>query len=326
MTERQPLDPDLRLYLDRQARAFDGPARSPEEARARMLQQLRDREIPGLPNRVTAQDHRLGENGLRLRIYTPPKPLHSRPMPVLVYLHGGGWAAGSVETHDPFCRLLAPLAGVSIVSVDYRLAPESPYPAALEDAHEAVLWTVKQAAGWGADPAHLALGGDSAGGHLAAVIANRLAIERDAPKLRALLLLYPVTDHYSGLHGSYAENGTGFGLEATTMRWYWDLFAGGASPDDPAVSPLRVPHLPPLPPTLLATAQYDVLRDEGIAYARKLRDGGVSVRHLHSPDMHHNYPVGPGTVARFPQSDRALGQFASWLRGALAGPPSDAPG
>ncbi len=319
MTERQPIDPDLRLYLDRQARLFDTPARSPEEARARMVRQLEGREIPGLPNSVASQDHRIGQNSLRVRVYTPPASPTGRPVPALVYLHGGGWVAGSAETHDPFCRLLATLAGISIVSVDYRLAPESPHPAALGDAREAVLWTAANAASWGADPGRLALGGDSAGGHLAAVLANRLAIERDAPKLRALLLLYPVTDHYSGLHASYAENGTGFGLEATTMRWYWDLFAGGAAPDNPDVSPLRMPLLPPLPPTLVATAQYDILRDEGIAYARKLRDAGTAVRHLHSPEMHHNFPVSPGTVARFPQGDRALGQFAAWLRGTLAG-------
>ena len=322
MTVRKPIDPDLRIFLDQQARASPGPAGSPAEARARMVRQLESRDrIPGLPNGVEAKDHWLGEvagQGLQVRVYTPPPSPARRPAPVLVYLHGGGWAAGSIETHDPFCRLLAALAGISIVSVDYRLAPESPYPAALEDARQAVLWTAAHAGEWGSEPSLLALGGDSAGGNLAAVLANRLAIERDAPKLRALALLYPVTDHYSGLHASYAENGVGYGLEATTMRWYWDLYAGGVSPDDPGVSPLRMPLLPPLPPTLVATAEYDVLRDEGVAYARKLAQAGVTVRHIHAPDLTHNFAVGPGTVARFPQSDRALGQIAAWLRGALA--------
>lgn len=325
MTERKPIDPDLRIYLDQQARASPGPAGSPAEARARMVRQLESRDaIPGLPNGVKAEDHWVHEAadgatgaGVRVRVYTPGSNPSRRSLPVLVYLHGGGWAAGSIETHDPFCRLLTNLASISMVSVNYRLAPESPYPAALEDAHQAVLWAAAHAASWGGEPDLLALGGDSAGGNLAAVLAGRLAIERDAPKLRALALLYPVTDHYSGLHASYAENGTGYGLEATTMRWYWDLYAGGVSPDNPLISPLRAVLLPPLPPTLVATAEYDVLRDEGGAYARKLAQAGVTVRHMHAPDMTHNFAVGPGTVARFPQSDRALGQIAAWLRGAL---------
>ncbi len=317
--ERQPIDPALRRFLDDQAAASAGPIRSPEDARQRMQRQLEGRAVPGLPNGVQTADHSIpGESGeaLAVRVYTLPAP--RAPLPVLVYLHGGGWAAGSIETHDPFCRLLAPLAGISIVSVEYRLAPEHPHPAALEDVRQAVLWTAQNAATWGADPGLLALGGDSAGAHLAAVSANRLALEKGAPRLRALALLYPVTDHPSGHHASYAENVTGYGLEAATMRWYWELYAPGASPDDPTISPLRALLLPPLPPTLVATAQYDVLRDEGIAYARKLDESGVAVTHIHAPDMHHDFPVGPATVARFPQSDRALGQIAAWLRATLS--------
>ena len=234
---------------------------------------------------------------------------------MLVYLHGGGWAAGSIETHDPFCRLLAPLAGLSIVSVDYRLAPESPYPAALEDAYEAVLWTAKTAATWGGEPALLALGGDSAGANLAAVTANRLALEKDSPRLAALALLYPVTDHPSAHHLSYGQNAIGYGLSADMMRWYWELYAAHVAPDEPTISPLRAPQLPPLPPTLVTTAEYDVLRDEGMAYAQKLAASGVVVKHVHSPDMHHDFPVSPATVGRFPQSDGALGQIAAWFRG-----------
>ena len=164
-----------------------------------MLAALQAREIPGLPNGVKTEDHFIhtgaGE-GVRVRVYLPP-PATPKPWPVLVYLHGGGWAAGSIETHDPFCRLLVPLAAVSVVSVDYRLAPESPYPAALEDAHAAVLWATEHAAEWNADPALLGLGGDSAGANLAAVTANRLALEKGSPRLAALALLYPVTDHPS---------------------------------------------------------------------------------------------------------------------------------
>ncbi len=325
MAPRHSIDFALRRYLDEQAAASAGPITSPGDARHRMQRQLAARlaeGIPGLPNEVRTEDHYLpgDEHGLRVRVYLPPgPPSGQKALPVLVYLHGGGWAAGSIETHDPFCRLLAPLAGLSIVSVDYRLAPESPHPAALEDAHTAVLWAAAHAGSWGADPARLALGGDSAGGHLAAVTANRLAVERDSPKPVALALLYPVTDYPESQYPSYGQNAVGFGLEADTMRWYWKQYAAGASPDDPTISPMRQQPLPPLPPTLVMTAEYDVLRDEGIAYAQKLAGAGVVVTHGHSPDMHHNFPVGPGTVARFPQSDRALGEIAAFLRGALRG-------
>ncbi len=323
MSERKPIDAALRRFLDEQAAASAGPIRSAEEARARMVRQLESRSIAGLPNGVESRDEMIPKQdgaGLRIRVYTPPGRRNDTPrrLPVLVYLHGGGWAAGSLETHDPFCRLLAPLAGISIVAVDYRLAPEHRHPAALDDAEAALRWTAEHAEDWGADRKLLALGGDSAGGHLAAVLAVRWLIARAEPALRALLLLYPVTDHPSGHHGSYAENATGYGLEADTMRWYWGLYAPYANPNDPAISPLRGPVFPELPPTLVATAQYDVLRDEGIAYAGKLKNSGVAVTHLHAPDMHHDFPVSPGTVARFPQSERALGEIAAWLRQALA--------
>jgi acetyl esterase len=140
----------------------------------------------------------------------------------------------------------------------------------------------------------------------------------DKPPLRALLLLYPITDSPGAGHGSYLENATGYGLEANMMRWYWQQYAPRVSPDDPDVSPLQLHKLPALPPTLLATAEYDVLRDEGLAYARKLEEAGVVVTRLHSPDMHHNFPVHPGTVARFPQGDAALAHIAGWLRATLA--------
>ncbi len=317
---RQPLDPALRTFLDEQAALATGPVRTPHEVRARMKRQLEARAVPGLPNAVRTEDHLLEDSvgaPVRVRVYTLPNRI-GRPAPTLVYLHGGGWVAGSIETHDPFCKLLVSLAEVCMVSVDYRLAPEAPYPAALEDARRALFWTREHAEQWGGRAELLALGGDSSGGNLAAVTANRLATERDAPRLRGLLLLYPSTDHPSGLHPSYAENAVGYGLEASTMQWYWEQYAYRTDPDDPGISPLRAAVLPPLPPVFLATADYDVLRDEGLAYGRKLREAGVSVTHIHSADMHHNFPVGPGTVARFPQSDAALGQIAVFLRSLFA--------
>jgi acetyl esterase len=321
MRERKPIDSALRSFLDAQAAALGALAPASNEElvcvrRALLARALQSRAtIPGLPNEVEARDVTIS-GGLTGRLYTPLRS--TGPLPVLVYLHGGGWVAGSVATHDPFCRLLSEAAGVIIISVEYRLAPEHPHPAALDDALAAVQWAANNANQWGGDAARLALGGDSAGAHLAAVAANRLCATTGAPALRALLLLYPVTDHPTGNHPSYTENATGYGLEANVMRWMWEQYSPGASPDDPDVSPLRLHTLPPLPPTLVATAEYDVLRDDGIAYAEKLGAAGVAVTHMHAPDMHHNFPVHPGTVARFPQSDTALTRIAGWLRATLA--------
>jgi len=320
MTERKPLDAALRRFLDEQAAAAGQPGEMTDGerlamARARIVRALESRtSIPGLPNHVETRDVAL-TGALTGRLYTPHRAI--KPQPVLVYLHGGGWAAGSVATHDPFCRLLSDAAGVIILSVEYRLAPEHPHPAALEDTLIAVRWAADHAEEWGGDAARLALGGDSAGGHLAAVAANQLSAGSQPHGLRALLLLFPVTDHPSANHPSYTENATGYGLEANLMRWFWGQYAPGVSPDDPTVSPLRLQTVAALPPALVATAEYDVLRDEGIAYAEKLRAAGVVVTHVHAPDMHHNFAVHPGTVARFPQSDVALSRFVGWLRATL---------
>lgn len=327
------IDPDLRRFLD-EAPAL-GPAKSPEQARERMEAPLAERRIPGLPNAVQTQDRRLG-SGIPIRIYTPANTSsRTRPSAVLVHLHGGGWVAGSIATHDPFCRLLAQKASIAIVSVGYRLAPEHPYPAAIADVEEALAWTVANAPAFHADPGRLGLSGDSAGGNLAAVIANLFAARKagaqadprnvsqsaqsgkQTPEIRALALLYPVTDFPSPEHASYRENAKGYGLEADGMRWFWQQYAPNADPQDPALSPLRAQLPSSLPPTLVTTAGYDVLRDEGIAYAEKLEDGGIPVTHRHDPDMHHNFPVSPSTVARFPQSDAALAAIAQWLRSNL---------
>jgi len=318
---RKPLDEALRRLLDEQAKAVPaaapaGDAELVELRRGLLEKALASRtSIPGLPNDVTASEVSLSDT-LTGRLYKPS--FGARPRPLLVYLHGGGWVAGSVATHDPFCRLLCAAAGTMILSVEYRRAPEAPYPAAVEDASAALSFAFDHAPDWGASPQNIAIGGDSAGANLAAVVANHISAASDRPPLRALLLLYPVTDHPSANHPSYLENATGFGLEANLMRWFWNQYAAGVPPQDANISPLRLPALPPLPPTLIATAEYDVLRDEGIAYVEKLRHAGVAVTHLHAADMNHNFAVHPATVARFPQSRSTLGEIASWLRTTMA--------
>jgi acetyl esterase len=320
MRERKPIDQALRRFLDEQAAASGVPGEMTDEARTRMVRRRMVRalesrtSIPGLPNQVEMRQLEIA-SGLLARLYTPPAV--EGLLPMLVYLHGGGWVAGSVATHDPFCRLLSRAAGVIIASIEYRMAPEHPYPAAVDDTLTAVEWGHQHGKEWGGDVNRMALGGDSAGANLAAVAANRLCAADQEYPLHALLLLYPITDSPEAGHGSYLENATGYGLEADMMRWYWQQYAPGLSPDDPGVSPLQLHKLPALPPTLLATAEYDVLRDEGLAYVKKLEAAGVAVTHLHTPDMHHNFPVHPGTVARFPQSNAVLINIAGWLRTTL---------
>ena len=318
------MDAALRSYLDALPPAPVLPVPSDEEKtklRRATIEQARATRgsIPGLPNAVETQDVSIsaptaGAPALDLtgRLYTPHGA--DSPLPVLVYAHGGGWVVGSIETHDAFCRLLCEAADIIILSVAYRLAPEHRFPAGLEDVLTAYHWAKANAGSFGGDAKRLLLGGDSAGANLAAVTANRICATDEAARPAGLMLLYPVTDHPSAGHASYVENGAECGLEGSLMEWFWNQYAPGTPPDDPKISPLRLRTFPDLPPTLVATAEYDPLRDEGIAYAEKLKNAGVAVTHLHAADMHHNFPVHPGTVARFPQSVAALQDFAGWVK------------
>src|SRR4051795_9380505 len=202
---------------------------------------------------------------LRLRIYTPRTntPQDTGPFPLLVFFHGSGFVLCSLDTHEGMCRNLCAGAGCIVVSVDYRLAPEHKFPAGLDDCLEATRWAASHAAEIGADPARIAIAGDSAGGNMAAVIALRLRDE-GGPALCGQLLLYPVTDYHTPGTRSYEQNAEGYGLTRDTMKWFWDNYL--SSPSEaahPRASPLRAPDLSGLPPTLVVTAEYDPLRDEG---------------------------------------------------------------
>ena len=224
----------------------------------------------------------------------------------LVWLHGGGWALGSLDSHDPLCRALAARSGCKVVAVDYRLAPEHPHPAALEDAWTATTWAVREVG-------PVAIGGDSAGAHLAAVVALR-ARDRGVP-LRLQTLVVPVTD-YAFETASYAENGTGCGLERTTIEWFWGLYVPNrADAADPEVSPLRASDVSATAPALVITAEYDPLRDEGEAYAAKLRDAGVDVEHTRVAGMVHGFLRMPGVIER---ANEAIDQVAARFREALS--------
>ena len=185
---------------------------------------------------------------------------------------------GDLDTADSTCRSLTAKSGAIVVSVDYRLAPENPYPAGVDDALAAVSWVAANAQGIGGDPDRVAVGGDSAGGNLATVTALQ-AKRNGGPKLCYQLLAYPVTDGMMSCP-SYEENGEGYQLTADAMQWFYELYLGDGDPKDPLVSPLYAEDedIADLPPVLVMTAEFDPLRDEGEAYARRLEQAGVSVR------------------------------------------------
>jgi acetyl esterase len=232
-----------------------------------------DRTIPGPAGAIP------------VRIYTPASNATGAG---LVYYHGGGFVIGGLDTHDPTCRALANASGATIVSVDYRLAPEHKYPAAADDCYAALLWTAEHGAEIGVDPKRLAVAGDSAGGNLAAVTAL-LARERRGPALRYQLLIYPVTDHRFDT-ASYRDNGEGYFLSAAQMKWFWDHYLERPEQgDEHAASPLRAKDLAGLPPALVITAEYDPLRDEGEAYAARLREAGVEADLIRYPGQIHGF-------------------------------------
>jgi acetyl esterase len=308
------LDPQVKAYLDQLAAAnvLDVPAISVREARAQMevgavmlgrppkVGRIEDQTFPGLAGPV------------RLRVTAPAGP---GPFPALVFFHGGGFVVGSLSSHDHLCRAITNAAGIAVVSVDYRLAPEHPFPAAPDDAYAAVAWLADRAHGeaLGIDATRLAVGGDSAGGNLSAVVARR-ARDRGGPRLLLQLLIYPVTDADLDTP-SYRENADGYLLSRAAMQWYWEQYVPQADRRaDPDAAPLRAADLSGLPPALVVTAEHDVLRDEGEAYARKLADAGVPTRLRRYPGMIHGF-LRRHTL--FDQGRIALSDVAEALRSGL---------
>jgi len=284
----QTLDPHVQLVLalrkKRGARGLVEP--SPAEGRARFRHEclvfgspktkvgaVRDFDVPG------------PAGPLPVRHYAPEG---EGPQPLTVYLHGGGFTIGDLETHDEPCRLLCRHARVHVLSVDYRLAPEHPFPAALEDAHAALRWAQAHAAELGADAGKVAIGGDSAGGNLAAVVSIEAAREDRPPA--AQLLIYPVTDRRRS-RPSEAMFSDGFFLSTADRKGFSTCYTGGSAEadEDPRVSPLLTPELGGLPPALVVTAGFDILRDEGLAYAESLQAAGTETRHLHVPSLGHGF-------------------------------------
>ncbi len=213
---------------------------------------------------------------LAIRAYVPESPV-AAPPPLVLYVHGGGWIGGSIDSVDVVARSLAHESGAVVCTVDYGLAPEHPYPAAAEEICAAIGWAQECAADVGANPDRVVAVGDSAGGNLVAAAAL-MARDRGCPPISLQVLLYPALDVRLGFP-SCTENGAGYVLHLDDMRHYWRTYLGGADGSEPYASPLRATSLSGLPPAFVATCEYDLLRDEGDAYAERLRAAGVRVEH-----------------------------------------------
>lgn len=306
------LDPDAQTLLD-MVRVANRPAFetvSPAEARKLYaagrpvlapdpmpVGEIRDLTMPGPGGTIP------------LRLY---RSVAGKTLPALVFFHGGGWVVGSIDTHDTVCRHLAVAAECGVVSVDYRMGPEHKFPAAVEDCVAATEWVADNAATLGVDPARIAVGGDSAGGNLAAVV-SLVARDRGRPRLSYQLLIYPATD--AGMsHPSVTRFAEGYLLTRSTMRWFYEQYLRG--PEDVAdwrVSPLRALDAAGVAPAYVLTAGYDPLCDEGDEYARRLGAAGVPVRHRRFEGQIHGF-VGNGKVIR--AAAAALDEAAAALRAA----------
>jgi acetyl esterase len=299
-----PLDPQVRRHLDQVRELGLRPVEELSAEQARAQSEQSSAALFGEPEQVASIED-LGVDGVPVRLYTPTAaPADGGELPLVVFLHGGGWVIGSLDMYDGVCCFLANHVPCRVVSAGYRLAPEHPFPAALDDSWAVTRWAFGQAD-------RVAVAGDSAGGNLAAVMALRA---RDAGlPLAFQLLVYPVTEHRFDTT-SYSANGTGMGLTQLAMRWYWNHYLGGSDGAHPDASPLRASNLSGVAPALVVVCEYDPLRDEGVAYAERLREAGVPVRLSEYEGMIHGFLRMRALIDR---SQTVLEESAEALRGAL---------
>ncbi|HVQ95813.1 MAG TPA: alpha/beta hydrolase [Mycobacteriales bacterium] len=290
------LDPQAQAVLDAAAASGLPPLyRLPiPQARARMraayvpddsepIASVRDMAIPG------------PHGGIPVRIYHPAP---GRRLPLILFFHGGGWTVHDLDTYDRLSRLLARRAGCALVSVDYRRAPEARYPAAVDDAYTALTWAGANSDVIAADPSRLCLAGDSAGATLATTAAL-LARDRRGPRVDLQVLFYPVTDYLDPPTTSYVERAAGYSLDYEFMAWAWQNYLPDRwSRHDPYLFPLAAEDLSGMPTTVLLTAEFDPLRDEGIRYAERLARAGVKVDHRHLENQMHGFALQTRTIDR----------------------------
>ena len=311
------LDPDAQTVLD-MIKAAGRPAfdtLSPDEARE-LFAGGRTVLQPDPPDVAQVRDLAApGPNGpVPLRLFRAIGSTDGAALPVLIFYHGGGWVLGDLDSYDPLCRAIANAAACCVIAVDYRLAPEVKFPGAISDSAAATRWILANTGELAIDPARVAVGGDSAGGNIAAVIA---LMARDAylPKIAFQLLIYPVTDMGKGF-ASYQRVTTGFPLVASTMTWFIDHYLRSAADvADWRASPLRAASLAGAAPALVLTCAHDPLCDEGVEYAARLDRDGVPVTHLHFNDQMHGF-LNMGRIIR--ASATAIDMMAAALRRAWA--------
>jgi acetyl esterase len=301
------LDPQVAALLEGAERTPVG-ALTPEQARRDHVDRVPELCGPG-PELASVEQLELA-GAIPARLY---RPSADAELPVVVWLHGGGWVIGSVETYDPVARALALASGAAVVSVDYRLAPEHPYPAAVDDAEAAVRALADRAGELGLDGARMAIAGDSAGGNLATVVARRLR-DGGGPRLRLQVLIYPVTDAARDTP-SYRDVAVAGALGGEEMDWYWDLYLAGADGLDPDASPLRADDLSGMPPAYLLIAAHDPLRDEAGRYAERLEAAGVPVTVRRFDGMVHGFVR---WRAKLDAAHVAMDELGAALRSALA--------
>jgi len=320
MTGDRP-HPQARALLDLMYRVGAPPFHTLGLAQARQaFRRLQEGGRPSAPAVALARDLVIPREGgggeLPARLYRPQSSRADERLALLVYFHGGGWTVGDVETHDVLCRELCNGAGCAVLSVEYRLAPEHPFPAAPEDAILAVRWAAAHAEGLGADGARLAVGGDSAGGNLA-IVAALAARDAGGPALRFQLLFYPATDQ-SNERPSHVRLGRGYGLDHESILWFQRHYLRkSADATDWRASPLLAPTLAGLPPAWVVTAGFDPLLDDCSAYVERLRSERVEVTHRLHPGMIHGFvPLG----RLFDDAREAVAEAAAALRSALQAP------
>lgn len=301
-----PLDPVIAQLLEMGRDMPKMRDMSIPDARANMLARVAPL-APLAPADITTQDIRIetAAGPLPLRLYQPEGC--EGPLPVLVWLHGGGWVVGDIESHDGLCRFLAKDGPLFVVSVGYRLAPEVRSPSQQQDVLEALQWVVANIATHGGDPDHIVVGGDSAGGNLAALAA--IAVRNSGgPTLAGQLLAYPVTDFPTASRASYTQDGD-YGLSKEDMEWFWNHWLAEGAEVDASTAPLRAADLSGLPPAWVVTAEYDVLKDEGDEYAAKLAAAGVDVEYECVPGAIHGFLSIAGMV---PIAAAAIQRAARW--------------
>jgi acetyl esterase len=301
-----PLDPAAQGFLKMLEDLGEPPIEEQTPEQARLTIAAMTELLAPAPEMATVED--LTIEDVPVRVYTPNGAEETPP--ILVWYHGGGWVIGSVADYDLLMRRLADASGALVVSVDYRLAPEHKFPAAVDDCVAITSWVLEKGAELGGDTSRVAIGGDSAGGSLTAVVSHQLR-----GRFAFQVLVYPSVDLRLG-YPSIEENADGYLLTKASMIWFRDHYVGGtdASPDDPRISPILNEDWSGLPPALVITTEYDPLRDEGELYGRKLQEAGVPVTvHRYNGQIHAFF----GMSGLMPAADEAVAEAAAALRAAF---------